>query len=271
MSAEAWNNGIWNNGEWISGRWINGKLARSGRALWLPLLALALCAHPGRGIAAVAAPQGTRYANLQGEVLLENARVVVQKFIVQPGESTGRRTNPGDQLQVFIKGGVLTSAAGRSTLWRDGRVAWHDGTESADAGSTNTGPAPIEMVWVTLKPVSPAAAAAASKGPPKYRHLNYPNIPGEDLLENDSVIVQRFTVNPGQWEGPHAHHPDMLYIHIKGGQWAARSKQEPEHAYPQPSPDGEVGWMPTIDISVGHESGNIGKTPIDLIWVTLKK
>jgi hypothetical protein len=119
--------------------------------------------------------------------------------------------------------------------------------------------------------IAQLARAVTSKGPPKYRHLNYPNIPGEDLLENDSVIVQRFTVNPGQWEGPHAHHPDMLYIHIKGGQWAARSKQEPEHAYPEPSPDGEVGWMPIIDISVGHESGNIGKEPIDLIWVTLKK
>jgi hypothetical protein len=29
--------------------------------------------------------------------------------------------------------------------------------------------------------------------------------------------------------------------------------------------------MPAIDISAGHESGNIGKQPIDLIWVTLKK
>ena len=228
----------------------------------------------GARAAASAAQYGPLYERLQGEVLLDNPRVLVQKFVIQPGQSTGRRTHPGDQLLVFVKGGVLTSESGRSTLWRDGRVVWRDAApgvvDDAELGSTNTGTAPIEMIWVTLKPVA-APKPAAQGSPPKYRHLNYPNIPGEDLLENDLVIVQRFTVNPGQWEGVHAHHPDMLYIHIKGGQWAARSKHEPEHPYPEPSPDGEVGWMPTIDISVGHESGNIGKEPIDLIWVTLKK
>jgi len=223
--------------------------------------------------AAAAAQDGPQYANLQGEVLLDNARVLVQKFTVQPGQFKGRRTHPGDQLLVFIKGGVLSSrTTGRATLWREGRVVWHDAAEGADEGSTNTGAAPIEMIWVTLKPVAAAARAASeAAAAPKYHYLNYPNIPGEDLLENDLVIVQRFVVNPGQWEGVHAHHPDMLYIHIHGGQWAARSKHEPEHAYPEPSPDGEVGWMPTIDISEGHESRNIGNNPIDLIWVTLKR
>lgn len=236
-------------------------------------LLLALIGLSGRAAAAASVQYGPQYANLQGEVLLDNPRVLVQRFIVQAGQFTGRRTGLGDQLQVFIKGGVLTSQTGRSTLWRDGRVAWHGAAEGADAGSTNSGAAPIEMIWVTLKRAAAPSVVMApnSASAPKYRYLNYPNIPGEDLLENDLVIVQRFTVNPGQWEGVHAHHPDMLYIHVKGGQWAARSKHEPEHAYPAPSPDGEVGWMPTIDISEGHESGNIGKDPIDLIWVTLKK
>ncbi len=210
------------------------------------------------------------YASLRGKLLLENERVIVQQFIVEPGQSTGRFTPRADQLLVFIKGGVLRSnSTGRSTLWREGRVVWSAAGTPPDAGSTNVGATPIEMDLVILKPVEPRKPAP--DGEPKYRYLNYPNIPGEDLLENDSVIVQRFTVNPGQWEGVHAHHPDMLYIHIKGGQWAARSKTEPEHAYPEPSPDGEVGWMPTIDISQGHESKNVGKEPIDLIWVTLKK
>jgi len=212
------------------------------------------------------------YSNLSGEVLLDNERVVVQKFIVQPAQYTGTHPLHGDQLLVFIKGGLLTSKlSGRTTLWKEGRVAWLSTTDHAEGGSTNTGSTPVEFISVTLKPVSRSPATPSTDRPAKYRYLNYPNIPGEDLLEDDRVIVQRFVVNPGQWEGVHAHHPDMLYIHVKGGQWASRTKTQPATPYPHASPDGGVGWMPTIDISEGHESGNIGTTPIDLIWVTLKQ
>jgi hypothetical protein len=34
--------------------------------------------------------------------------------------------------------------------------------------------------------------------------------------------------------------------------------------------DGHVGWTDAIDISEEHESGNVGETTIDLVWVTLK-
>jgi hypothetical protein len=90
-------------------------------------------------------------------------------------------------------------------------------------------------------------------------------------LENDRVIVQRFKVEPGQWEGVHGHHPHTIYIHIKGGQWAARSNSEPERASPNFSETGSVGWMPPFDISEGHESGNVGAEPIDLVWVQLRQ
>jgi hypothetical protein len=209
------------------------------------------------------------YADLADEVVLDNGRVRVHKLIVPPGQATGRPLHPEHCLQVFIRGGVLRSgSSGRSVHWKDGRVAWHSRAAAEDTGCVNAGTTAIEMIWVALKP---AAASATTSAAPKYAYLDYPLIPGEDLLENDFVIVQRFLVAAGQWEGVHAHHPDMLYIHIKGGQWGARSYSEPEHPYDHAALDGEVGWMPTIDISEGHESGNIGKEPIDLIWVTLKQ
>lgn len=218
---------------------------------------------------AAQASSNATFAGLTGEVELDNARVHVEKFIIAPGQSTGQHRHPGNQLFVFVKGGVLTSSTGRKILWRDGRVEWQSADAPSDPGSVNSGDSPIEIICVDLKPVA-AHPPESFEGGPKYRHLSYPNIPGEDLLENDFVIVQRFTVNPGVWEGQHPHHPDMLYIHVKGGIWAARSKTEPEHIYPYDA-DGKVGWMDTVPSSVGHESGNAGKEPIDLIWVTLKQ
>ena len=49
-------------------------------------------------------------------------------------------------------------------------------------------------------------------------HQEYPNIPGEVLLENNLVVVQRFIFQPGQWEGVHSHPGNQIYIHIKGGE-----------------------------------------------------
>jgi quercetin dioxygenase-like cupin family protein len=217
---------------------------------------------------AIAAATEATYANLRGTSVLDNERVSVERFVIAPGQWTGWHTPRGNQLLVFVRGGVLTSkTSGRSVWWRDGRVVWQSAGAAADGGDVNAGSSPIELMWVTVKPVTRAAAKRAVVSD---RHLNYPNIPGEDLLENDFVIVQRFTVGPGAWEGVHAHGPNMLYIHIHGGQWAVRSKHEPQHVYPEASPDGEVGWQDPIDIGEGHESGNVGKTPIDLIWVTLK-
>lgn len=212
------------------------------------------------------------FSGLHGAMLLENDRVRVERFELAPGQSTGRHERPTDQLLVFVRGGVLRSlTTGRRTLWREGRVLWQGAATQSEPGSQNAGEATIVMVAVSLKPPTQRSDFVAGKaGNPFGFYLNYPNIPGEDLLENDRVVVQRFLVRPGQWEGVHAHNPNMLYIHVRGGQWAARSKKEPEHAYPQPSPDGEVGWMPPIDISEGHQSGNVGQEPIDLIWVTLK-
>ena len=102
--------------------------------------------------------------------------------------------------------------------------------------------------------------------------LTYPNLEnpgGEVLLENEHVVVQRFIVGPGEWEGLHAHPGDQVYVHVKGGEWSGRGAGEPTYTG-SVSEDGSVGWMAPIPLSEGHESGNTGDTPIDLIWVTLK-
>ena len=212
------------------------------------------------------------YPNLEnsgGEVLLENEHVVVQRFIVAPGEWEGLHAHPGNQVYVHVNGGEWSGRAGGKPTYsgsesEDGAVGWMEEIPiSEEHESGNTGNNPIDLIWVTLKDDAPIA--------PNARHvpLTYPDAPLELLLENDRVIVQRVQIEPGQWEGIHAHPGNQVYIHIKGGIWSGRSGGV--QAPPSPfSETGSVGWMDAIDYSVGHESGNTGDTTIDLVWVTLK-
>ena len=236
------------------------------------LLTPGFVGQPAHAAAPVRAAEfGTIYAGLHGEVVLDDARYQVERFVLAPGASTGRHSHPADQLLVIIKGGTLKSIdTGRSTLWKDGRAMWYGASETSDAGSTNVGTTPIMMLWVTIKPEPPGVASQDyPNGTPKDYHLNYPNVPGEDLFENERVVVQRLTVMPGQWEGPHAHIPNQLYIEINGGVFTGRTYTKPEFDEGHGRP-GDAGFMPTFDSSVGHESRNSGKEPIEMVWVTLK-
>jgi quercetin dioxygenase-like cupin family protein len=211
-------------------------------------------------------------ANPAGEVLLENEHVVLQRFVVSPGEWEGVHSHPGNQLCVHVTGGLWSGRAGREVTEvtyvgppdADGSVDWMDAiplSEGHEAG--NVGDETIDFIWVTLKGDGPIA--------PKVEHVpqQFPNIPLELLLENDRLIVQRVRVEPGEWEGLHSHPGNQIFIHIKGGVWSRRlGGVEFE---PAPFAEaGSVGWMEAIAFSEGHESGNSGDTTIDLVWITLK-
>jgi quercetin dioxygenase-like cupin family protein len=130
----------------------------------------------------------------------------------------------------------------------------------------------ILFVAVCIGGAQDTTAAEQSSESGKQFLLTYPNLDnpgGEVLLENEHVVVQRFVVGPGEWEGLHAHPGNQVYVHVKGGEWSGRAGGEPTYTG-EYSEDGSVGWMEPIPLSEGHESGNTGDTPIDLIWVTLK-
>ena len=212
------------------------------------------------------------YPNLEnsdGEVVLENEHVVLQRLVVPAGEWEGIHSHPGNQLYVHIKGGEWSGRIGGKSEYseiasEDGEVGWMDAIPlSAGHDSGNTGDAPIDLIYVTLKDDAPIA--------PEVEHApqTYPNIPLELLLENDRMIVQRVRVEPGQWTGIHSHPGNQVYIHIKGGTWSERRSgvQSPASLYSEP---GSVGWVDAVELGVGHESGNVGDTTIDLVLVTLK-
>ena len=199
------------------------------------------------------------------ELVLQNAWVRVHRRRVPPRQSLYPTAPDPGSLAVFVHGGVARhGATGRAVCWPDGAVVWLDRVARSGERWINDGPQTMHVIVVEVLHPEPRDAR------PPPAPLDYPNVPGEDLLDNDAVIVQRFRIPPGTWEGIHAHGDRTLYVHIRGGQWAVRSHSEPEYVYPERSADGEVDWMTPIPLDEGHESGNVGDEPIDIVWITLK-
>ncbi len=141
------------------------------------------------------------YPNLEnsdGDVVLENEHVVLQRLVVGAGEWEGIHSHPGNQIYVHIKGGEWSGRIGGKSEYsaivsEDGEVGWMDAIPlRARHESGNTGDTPIDLIYVTLKGDAPIA--------PEVEHAPqiYPNIPLQLLLENDRVIVQRVQVEPGE-------------------------------------------------------------------------
>ena len=95
------------------------------------------------------------YPNIPGKLLLENDKVVVQRFVFPPGQWEGVHAHPANQLYIHIKGGRWTVRYGdrRQTFNAPtGSVGWFGPVHrSEDHESVNSGTEPIDLIWVTLK------------------------------------------------------------------------------------------------------------------------
>ena len=130
-------------------------------------------------------------------------------------------------------------------------------------GSGNTGDTPLEFLWVNLK----RSVFGSAQGDTDHQQ-HYPNIPTEAIFENDRVLVQRYVMQPGEWEGIHTHSGNQLYIMLTDGQWTARHGDQEKTSV---SSAGLVDWQRAVDLSEEHESGNTGDTPLEFLWVNLKQ
>ena len=106
-----------------------------------------------------------------------------------------------------------------------------------------------------------------------HSQQNYPNIDGETLLEDDRVVVQRFILEPGQWEGIHEHPENQLVIVLNSTQELIYRFRGSERILERPEDDTvRAFWRPgPVFMSDEHESGNTGTRPLEWIAITFKK
>lgn len=108
-----------------------------------------------------------------------------------------------------------------------------------------------------------------------FAQQTYPNIEGEVLLDDDRVVVQRFILAPGEWEGIHEHpeyqlvivlnSTDELTYRFRGTDSVIRTSIESD------TESLSAFWRPgPVFMSDEHESGNTGSRPLEWIAITFK-
>ncbi len=111
---------------------------------------------------------------------------------------------------------------------------------------------------------------AATSG---FGQQEYPNIEGETLLEDDRVVVQRFVLEPGEWEGIHEHPENQLVIVLNSTNELVYRYRGSERVFARPENDTiRAFWRPgPVYLSDEHESGNTGSRPLEWIAISFKK
>ena len=124
----------------------------------------------------------------------------------------------------------------------------------------------MRIALLILGSVLCCSGFASAQGEIEHQQ-HYPNISGEVVFENDRVLVQKFVLQPGQWEGIHSHSGNQLGIDLTVGESTVRYGRDERISR---SFVGQVDWQPAVDISEAHESGNTGDTPLEWLWVNFK-
>ena len=113
-------------------------------------------------------------------------------------------------------------------------------------------------------------AASAASG-----QQEYPNVEGETLLEDDRVVVQRFVLEPGEWEGIHEHPEYQLVIVLNATEEVVYQYRGSERVFTRTEDELDdtpsAFWRPgPVSMSDQHQSGNMGTRPLEWIAITFK-
>ncbi len=144
------------------------------------------------------------------KVLLENTRVCVVEYSVDPGQRDQPHTHP-PKVSYVVNGGSLRITLGDTSFISNdssGEVSWRGAVPRHFA--ENVGNTPVRIVLFEVKRADGAGAV-----PAEDRALTDPSTISVKL-ENDSVRVMEAVLPPGYKEKLHTHPPYTTYV-VDGG------------------------------------------------------
>lgn len=195
------------------------------------------------------------YPNLPADVAFENERVVAQRVVAEPGQWAGEHSHVGGQLAVVLEGGPMAFREdGEETevTYEDGQVLWVEPTAAHDHAAA--GDSPIEFILISMAPMEGMGGEMQ----------DYPDITTDVVFENERVVAQRLTTEPGQWAGEHSHAGNQLVVVLKGGPVTYREGGEETQVTQE---DGDIFW---VEPTEAHDHANMGESAHEVILITFK-
>jgi len=190
------------------------------RATFPFLCAIVLAFFNGGGAQAEPPPAGKIVGP---HVLVDNKKIKMVRWILQPGEATPPQTNALDHVEVVIRGADIREVAGdgktSEAVQETGRAVFIPaGPETPSI--VNIGNAPYEMIWTDLKPQ--AGPATPNPNPPLINPLTLAKlvtkkvVPAQPIVDNERIRMVRWIFQPGECSPIHIHALDHIYIVIHG-------------------------------------------------------
>ncbi|HEY2007921.1 MAG TPA: hypothetical protein VGH23_02950 [Rhizomicrobium sp.] len=166
-------------------------------------IALALLAMPGLTLTALAD---------QPAPVIDNGRVTVRDVSLKRGEAGPAIQHAGDYIILYVKGGHIRSADGKTEKHAAGSaMAGHGGTTSDTALDGDA-----HEVVVELKD-SPSNTVPNTTGLPPA----FPRPGSKKVFENDKVRVWNYTWLPGKPTPMHFHNTEVIVDYLGNGDIAA--------------------------------------------------
>ena len=144
--------------------------------------------------------------------VIDNERVTVRDVHLQPGEAAPAISHAGDYVILYVDGGRIRSAGGKTARHVAGSAASGHGGATSD---TAIG-APAHEIVVDLKD-TPSRTVPNTTGLPP----GFPRPGSKKVLETDKVNVWNYTWAPGKPTPMHFHNTEIVVTYLGNGDVAA--------------------------------------------------
>ena len=144
--------------------------------------------------------------------VIDNERVTVRDIHLHPGEAAPAISHAGDYVILYVDGGRIRSAGGKTARHAAGSAASGRGGITSD---TAIG-APAHEIVVDLKD-TPSRTVANTTGLPP----GFPRPGSKKVLETDKVRVWNYAWVPGKPTPMHFHNTEIVVTYLGNGDVAA--------------------------------------------------